>query len=112
MRGASDHARASIRLRYRGQSCCLPPMQRRRPSMRSQLSRLNTQPTRSPADASPMPSRVSPHGLGSMWFATPSSSWPFTMYSVPVSRRTAVLKCPQVWDLTARRGIFGRNGTT
>ena len=29
-----------------------------------------------------------PHGSGPMWFATPSSQWTCTTYSLPVSRRT------------------------
>ena len=37
------------------------------------LSRLNGWPMRSPADASPPPSRATAHGSGPMWFATPSS---------------------------------------
>jgi hypothetical protein len=30
------------------------------------------------------------HGSGPMWFATPSSQWTCTTYSLPVSRRTCV----------------------
>jgi hypothetical protein len=37
------------------------------------LSRLHGWPMRSPADASPPPSRTTTHGSGSMWIATPSS---------------------------------------
>jgi hypothetical protein len=37
------------------------------------FSRLNGWPMRSPADASPTPSRMPAHGLGPMWIATPSS---------------------------------------
>jgi hypothetical protein len=37
------------------------------------LSRLNGWPARTPADASPTPSRMPAHGLGPMWFAIPSS---------------------------------------
>ena len=54
------------------------------------LSRLDGQPARSPADASPTPSRMPAHGLGPMWFAIPSSSGTCTPYSLPVSRRTCV----------------------
>src|ERR1700751_3400877 len=43
---------------------------------------------RSPADASPAPSRAQTHGLGPMWIATPSSHRTCTDYSLPVSRRT------------------------
>jgi hypothetical protein len=52
------------------------------------LSRLNGWPMRSPADASPLPSRATTHGSGPMWIATPSSQWTCTTYSLPVSRRT------------------------
>jgi hypothetical protein len=37
------------------------------------LSRRDTPPTRAPTDFSSVPSRRPPHGLGPMWFATPSS---------------------------------------
>ena len=37
------------------------------------------------------------HGSGPMWFATPSSQWTFTTYSLPVSRRT--------WLLFPSRGV-------
>jgi hypothetical protein len=36
------------------------------------FSRLNTQPMRTPVNASPKPSRVSAHDSGTVWFATPS----------------------------------------
>ena len=36
----------------------------------------------------PTPSRRPTHDSGSMWFATPSSWWTCTTYSLPVSRRT------------------------
>lgn len=52
------------------------------------ISRLNGWPVRSPADASPLPSRADTHGSGPMWVATPSSQWTCTTYSLPVSRRT------------------------
>jgi len=52
------------------------------------LSRLNGWPMRSPADASPAPSRAQTHGLGPMWIATPSSRRTRTDYSLPISRRT------------------------
>ncbi len=54
------------------------------------LSRLNGWPMRSPTDASPPPSRTTTHGSGPMWIATPSSQRTSTVYSLPVSRRTAV----------------------
>jgi len=36
------------------------------------LSRLDGQPARSPADASPLLSRATTHGSGPVWVATPS----------------------------------------
>ena len=54
----------------------------------STLSRLIGWPMHSPTDASPTPSREPAHGSGPMWFATPSSQWTFTTYTLPVSRRT------------------------
>ena len=51
-------------------------------------SRLNTQPMRTPVNASPKPSRVSAHDSGTVWFATPSRAETCTLYSLPVSRRT------------------------
>jgi len=52
------------------------------------FSRLNTQPMRTPVNASPTPSRVSPHDSGTVWFARPSLRETCTLYSLPVSRRT------------------------
>ena len=54
------------------------------------LSRLNGRPARSPADASPGPSRGPTHGSGPVWLARPSLQRTFTSYSLPVSRRTTV----------------------
>src|SRR5829696_3069011 len=54
------------------------------------LSRLNGRPARSPADASPDPSRGPTHGSGPVWLARPSLQRTFTSYSLPVSRRTTV----------------------
>ena len=54
------------------------------------LSRLNGRPARSPADASPGPSRGPTHGSGPVWLARPSLQRTSTSYSLPVSRRTTV----------------------
>ena len=40
----------------------------------------------------PPPSRTTAHGSGPMWIATPSSQWTCTTYSLPVSRRTPILR--------------------
>jgi hypothetical protein len=58
-------------------------------TLRESLSRLDGWPIRSPADASPISSRISAQGSGPMWFATPSLQRTFTVYSLPVSRRTS-----------------------
>jgi hypothetical protein len=52
------------------------------------FSRLNTQPMRTPVNASPKPSRASAHDSGTVWFAGPSLAETCTLYSLPVSRRT------------------------
>ena len=52
------------------------------------ISWLDDWPAHSPADASPASSRTPTHGSGPMCFATPSSRWTCTTYSLPVSRRT------------------------
>src|SRR5690242_9502680 len=54
------------------------------------LSRLDGRPARSPADASPGPSRGPTHGSGPVWLARPSLRRTSTSYSLPVSRRTTV----------------------
>ena len=54
------------------------------------LSRLDGRPARSPADASPGPSRGPTHGSGPVWLARPSLQRTSTSYSLPVSRRTTV----------------------
>ena len=52
------------------------------------FSRLNTQPMRTPVNASPTPSRRPMHDSGTVWFARPSLEETCTFYSLPVSRRT------------------------
>src|SRR6516162_508833 len=69
------------------------------------LSRLNGWPARSPADASPTPSRTPAHGSGPMWIATPSSRRTSTSYSLPVSRRTCV-KTPARFHTNLFRSLF------
>src|SRR5579884_449342 len=54
------------------------------------ISRLNGWPVPSPADASPSSSRMSTHGSGPRWVATPSLWWTRTTYSLLVSRRTQI----------------------
>src|SRR5713226_131013 len=52
------------------------------------FTRLNTQPMRTPVNASPSPSRGPTHDSGTVWFARPSLEETCTLYSLPVSRRT------------------------
>src|SRR2546421_68958 len=74
---------------------------------------------RSPTDASPSPSRVVTHGSGPRWFATPSSWWTRTTYSLPVSpeRQTGTESAaPEPLQITSesatrRVGIIHRNRT-
>jgi hypothetical protein len=52
------------------------------------LSRLNGRPARTPVNASPLASRPDTHDSGPVRIATPSLQRTFTVYSLPVSRRT------------------------
>ena len=73
------------------------------------FSRLNTQPMRTPVNASPKPSRISAHDSGSVWFATPSLEETCTPYSLPVSRRThCQLRRP--WYACCMGGAAARDG--
>jgi len=72
---------------------CLPRYQARRLPNRKDFSRLNGWPMRSPADASPTPSRRPTHGSEPMWIATPSSQWTCTTYSLPVSTGALIMSC-------------------
>jgi hypothetical protein len=72
------------------------------------FSRLNTQPMRTPVNASPKPSRASAHDSGTVWFATPSLEETCTPYSLPVSRRT---RCQDNRIAQKRgRGVGWRDG--
>lgn len=52
------------------------------------ISRLNTQPTLSPVNASPVPSRPPAHDSKPLWLAKPSTCETLIHYNPPVSRRT------------------------
>jgi hypothetical protein len=47
-----------------------------------------------PVNASPCISRCTTHDSGPVWFAIPSLHRTLTCYSLPISRRTSVLKIP------------------
>jgi hypothetical protein len=65
------------------------------------FSRLNTQPMRTPVNASPSPSRGPTHDSGTVWFATPSLEETCTLYSLPVSRRTHCHGNDRAWQPSA-----------
>src|SRR6516225_6211855 len=73
------------------------------------FSRLNTQPMRTPVNASPIPSRTSAHDSGTVWFARPSLAETCTLYSLPVSRRTHC-QLKQRWYAPAVGGSVVRCG--
>ena len=61
------------------------------------LSRLNTQPTRCPVNASPLPSRTATHDSGPTWFATPWLGGTCTRETyrfVPAHRMVKILEHP------------------
>ena len=67
-----------------GPSVAFRAFSRRRHPGRWLISRLNTQPTCPPVNASPPPLRTSAHDSGPMRFAIPSSYGTFTHYFSPV----------------------------
>src|SRR5258707_4873749 len=71
------------------------------------FSRLNTQPMRTPVNASPSPSRGPTHDSGTVWFATPSLEETSTLYSLPVSRRTHCQLKPSWYALRVGGGGLG-----
>jgi hypothetical protein len=73
------------------------------------FSRFNTQPMRTPVNASPKPSRVPAHDSGTVWFARPSLAETCTLYSLPVSRRTHC-QLKQRWYAPAVGGAVVRCG--
>ena len=82
--GVSDRAGPRCTLRYRCTECCLPPAPRASASRSMPLSRLITQPARSPVNASATPLRTSPHDSEPVWIASPSPYDSFIHYTSPV----------------------------
>ena len=81
-----DRAGLPCSSRWRCIDCCLPPGTMgvgvpKFECFRSSMSR----PVLSPVNASTMSSRTSPHDLGPMWFATPSSCDSYIHYTSSVS---------------------------
>ena len=106
--GVYDRAGPARRSRWRARPCAFHSTH----SVgvpRVLFSRLNTQPMRTPVNASPKPSRVSAHDSGTVWFATPSLAETCTLYSLPVSRRTHC-QLKQRWYAPAVGGAVVRCG--
>jgi hypothetical protein len=75
MRGVFDRAGSQSVLPLRRPECCLPPISRTSaprsnpPRGGAFISQLNTQPARSPVNASPSPLRTPMHDSGPVWLA-------------------------------------------
>src|SRR6202035_1028426 len=82
--GVSDRAGLWYTSRYRCTRWGLPLSPTASASRRIVLTRLNTRPARSPANASTPPSRAAPHDSGPMWVATSHSCDFFIHYTSPV----------------------------
>src|SRR5467141_3531473 len=82
--GVSDRAGFSCTSRYRHTRWGLPLLLTASASRRKVLTRLNTQPARSPVNASTPPLRAAPHDSGPMWVADPLSYDFCIHYTSPV----------------------------
>ena len=75
------------------------------------LSRLNTQPTRCPVNASPLPSRTATHDSGPTWFATPWLGGTCTRETyrfVPAHRLVKILmRLPDGRNVVTRQAVHG-----
>src|SRR5687768_18438169 len=85
MLGVSDRAKLPHVSRYRRAGCSLPlPTTASAPRSLRAFSRLNTQPKRTPVNASPWPLRTTTHDSGPEWIATPSPYGSFIHNTSPV----------------------------
>jgi hypothetical protein len=90
MRGVFDRAGSQDVLPGRRPECCLPPISRTSaprsnpPRGGALISQLNTQPARSPVNASPETLRTPMHDSGPMWLARPSMYKTFIYNTLPV----------------------------
>ncbi len=82
--GVSDHAGYQRPLPFRYVGCCLPPASTRSASRTKPFSRLNTQPTLSPVNASPNGLLHSTHDSGPSWLARPLTYDSFIHDNLPV----------------------------
>ena len=83
-------------------------IRRRRPPNSIFLSRLNTQPTRCPVNASPLPSRTATHDSGPTWFATPWLGGTCTRETyrfVPAHRLVKILERPAGQQFAPFQGV-------
>jgi hypothetical protein len=83
VRGVSDRAELRRVLRWRRAGCGLPLLLTAS-ALRSELSRLNTRPARTPVNASPPPLRATAHDSGPVWVAAPSPCDSFIHNTSPV----------------------------
>jgi hypothetical protein len=90
MRGVSDRAGSRSVLPWRRPRCCLPSFstasapRSNPPCGGALISQLNTQPARSPLNASPSPLQTPMHDSGPMWLASPSMYKTFIYNTLPV----------------------------
>lgn len=82
--GVSDRAGYQRPLPRRHVGCCFPLTTTGSASRTKPFSRLNTQPTLSPVNASPNESLHSTHDSGPLWLARPLTYDSFIHYNLPV----------------------------
>ena len=82
--GVSDRAGYQRPSPARCVGCCLPPASTGSASRTKPFSRLNTQPTLSPVNASPDGLLHMTHDSGPLWLATPLTYDSFIHYNLPV----------------------------
>src|ERR1051325_5961695 len=84
MPGVSDLAGSQRALPKRHVGCGLPLLLTESASRTKSISRLNTQPARTPVNASPSLLRAPPHDSGPLWLASPLTYETFIHYNPPV----------------------------
>ena len=84
MHGVSDRAGFSDSLPWRWRGCGLPRTSTASAPRSEVLSRLNTQPARTPVNASTPPLRATPHDSGPVWLARPLLCDSFIHNTLPV----------------------------
>ena len=84
MPGVSDLAGYQRAWQKRHDGCDLPLLLTGSASRTESISRLNTQPARTPVNASPSLLRAPPHDSGPSWLARPLTYDSFIQYNLPV----------------------------